>query len=380
MLRSSLYRAFGVLNRCVLGGGLLVSFTASASVDATKGFSIATYHPPMLLTKHQEGGNQAALGIIGDDDPLIIIPAHMGLGPEFTRDGSTALRYQEKLGAPDEPRVNTLGKSDPLPAFVHGVDGQTPSPVTALNSESPSLPDASKVPLASTHQIPPKSGSFGLTPKAISAGRTPNVAGSSTLSIALIFRHLPRLAVTGEQKLGGGSILVKALPPPRTFDARPIYAGLIDTRNFEKEQRCLAEAIYFEARSEPEQGQAAVAQVVLNRLKSEYYPKSICDVVYQNKERYLGCEFTFACEGKSLAINEPDSWAVATRLAKQVYEGAIYNAEVGEATHYHADYVRPYWAKALEKRDVIGRHIFYSLKPGLPGGVCPGCLLAKAAG
>jgi len=58
----------------------------------------------------------------------------------------------------------------------------------------------------------------------------------------------------------------------------------------------------------------------------------------------------------------------------------IFNAEVGYSTHYHADYVRPYWAKAMEKRDTIGRHIFYSLKPGLPGGVCPGCLLAKVAG
>jgi len=368
MLRSSLYRAFGLLNRCVLGGGLLVSFTASASVDATKGFSIATYHPPALLTKHQKGGNQAALGEIGEDDPLIIIPAHMGLGPEFTRDGSTALRYQEKLGALDEPRVNTLGKSDPLPAFVPGVDGQTPSL------------EASKAPLVRAEQKLAKAGSSGLTPKALSAGRTPNVTGSSTLSIALIFRHLPRLAGINEQKIGGGTILAKALPPPRTIDVRPMYAGLIDARNFEKEQHCLAEAIYFEARSEPEQGQAAVAQVVLNRLKSEYYPKSICDVVYQNKERYLGCEFTFACEGKSLAINEPGSWAVASRLAKEVYEGAIYNPEVGESTHYHADYVRPYWAKAMEKRDVIGRHIFYSLKPGLPGGVCPGCLLVKAAG
>jgi hypothetical protein len=304
----------------------------------------------------------------------------MGLGPEFTRDGSTALRYQEKLGALDEPRVNTLGKSDPLPAFVPGVDGQTPSLVSALSSESPALPEASKAPVASMDQPLPKSGSSGLTPMALSAGRTPNVAGSSTLSIALIFRHLPHLAVISEQKLGEGTILAKALPPPRMIDAGPIYAGLVDARNLEKEQHCLAEAIYFEARSEPEQGQAAVAQVVLNRLKSEYYPKSICDVVYQNKERYLGCEFTFACEKKSLAINEPDSWAVATRLAKQVYEGAIYNPEVGGSTHYHADYVRPYWAKALEKRDVIGRHIFYSLKPGLPGGVCPGCLLAKAAG
>jgi spore germination cell wall hydrolase CwlJ-like protein len=67
-----------------------------------------------------------------------------------------------------------------------------------------------------------------------------------------------------------------------------------------KEQRCLAEAVYFEARSEPEAGQAAVAQVVLNRVRSGLYPTSVCGVVYQNRHRHLACQFTFACEGKAL--------------------------------------------------------------------------------
>ncbi len=373
MLRSSLYRAFGLLNRCVLGGGLLVSFTASASVDATKGFSIAIYHAPVSVGAIH-GAERSA---VSDDDPIIIIPGHIGLGPEFTRDGSTALRHQDKLGNSAGERVNTLAKSDPLPAFVPGLDGQTPMAQVVSRTESRAISTASGADPQFEGPSAPRarSGSSGLTPRAMSAGRTPGVAGSSTLSIALIFRNLPQVAT-----LGGGSIVVKTLPPARLADPRPSYVGLMDMQNGEKEQRCLAEAVYFEARSEPQQGQAAVAQVVLNRLKSEYYPKSICDVVYQNKDRYLGCEFTFACEGKSLAINEPESWTVAVRLARQVYEGAIYNPEVGDSTHYHADYVRPYWAKALEKRDMIGRHIFYSLKPGLPGGVCPGCLLAKAAG
>ncbi len=134
--------------------------------------------------------------------------------------------------------------------------------------------------------------------------------------------------------------------------------------NLDKEQRCLAEAVYFEARSESEEGQAAVAQVVLNRVRSGLYPSSICGVVYQNRHRHLACQFTFACEGKSLRIAEPDSWDDAKRVASAVLEGKTYLADVGGATHYHANYVRPYWSRRLKKMDVIGRHIFYKLRPG----------------
>jgi spore germination cell wall hydrolase CwlJ-like protein len=139
---------------------------------------------------------------------------------------------------------------------------------------------------------------------------------------------------------------------------------LIDQDNAGREKRCLAEAIYFEARSEPEEGQAAVAQVVLNRASSGLYPASICGVVYQNRQRYHGCQFSFACEGKSLRINEPDAWHTAVRIAEAVSQGKTYLSDVGGSTHYHANYVRPRWAKALKKMDIIGHHIFYKLRPG----------------
>jgi hypothetical protein len=147
-------------------------------------------------------------------------------------------------------------------------------------------------------------------------------------------------------------------------DERPRYADLIDPDDLSKEQRCLAEAVYFEARSEPEAGQAAVAQVVLNRVRSGLYPSSVCGVVYQNRHRHLACQFTFACEGKKLRVGESESWERAKRVASAVLEGRTYLADVGGATHYHANYVRPYWARRLKKMDVIGRHIFYKLRPG----------------
>jgi Cell Wall Hydrolase len=144
----------------------------------------------------------------------------------------------------------------------------------------------------------------------------------------------------------------------------PGYLDLINPETMAQEQKCLAEAVYFEARSEPEAGQAAVAQVVLNRVKSGLYPSNICGVVYQNRHRYKACQFTFACEGKRLTITEPGPWESAQRVAKAVLEGERYNARVGSATHYHANYVAPYWSRKLKRNEKIGRHIFYSLRPG----------------
>jgi spore germination cell wall hydrolase CwlJ-like protein len=145
---------------------------------------------------------------------------------------------------------------------------------------------------------------------------------------------------------------------------RPDYASLIDQGKMDRERRCLAEAVYFEARSEPQEGQAAVAQVVLNRVSSGLYPSSVCGVVYQNRHRYHGCQFSFACEGKSLRITERDAWATAVRIANEVMDGHTYVSDVGRSTHYHANYVRPRWARHLKRMDVIGHHIFYRLKPG----------------
>ncbi len=128
-----------------------------------------------------------------------------------------------------------------------------------------------------------------------------------------------------------------------------------------KETRCLAEAIYFEARGEPEKGQAAVAQVVLNRVKNPTYPKTICDVVYQNSSYINACQFSFACDGLPETISEPDAWATAMSIAKKELEDekTMFLAEVGASTHYHATYVRPDWASEMTRMDKIGVHIFY---------------------
>jgi hypothetical protein len=126
-----------------------------------------------------------------------------------------------------------------------------------------------------------------------------------------------------------------------------------------KAQKCLADAIYFESRGEVKKGQIAVAQVVINRAFSGFYPSDICGVVYQNANRYLACQFTFACEGKKLIVDEPDMWKQATEISRDMLDGKLWLDEIGKATHYHAYWVHPVWVREMRKIDRIGVHTFY---------------------
>jgi spore germination cell wall hydrolase CwlJ-like protein len=126
-----------------------------------------------------------------------------------------------------------------------------------------------------------------------------------------------------------------------------------------KAEKCLADAIYFESRGEPERGQIAVAQVVMNRVFSPFYPDSVCGVVYQNAHRHLACQFTFACEGKRLVVDEPDMWEQAKRIARDTLDGKLWLSEVGKSTHYHAYWVRPSWIREMKRNYKFGVHTFY---------------------
>ena len=130
------------------------------------------------------------------------------------------------------------------------------------------------------------------------------------------------------------------------------------------QQRCLAAAIYFESRGEIEKGQAAVAQVILNRVKAPAYPNTICGVVYQNKHWRNRCQFSFACDGVYDRVNDRASWKTAVRIARDVSKGRIYLDEVADSTHYHATYVNPKWGRTMKVLTKIGVHIFYRTKNG----------------
>jgi spore germination cell wall hydrolase CwlJ-like protein len=126
-----------------------------------------------------------------------------------------------------------------------------------------------------------------------------------------------------------------------------------------KAEKCLANAVYFEARGEAVRGQIAVAQVVLNRVFSPFYPKSVCEVVYQNASRHLGCQFTFACEGIPDVITEPDAWQRAQRIARDMLDGKLWMPEVAKSTHYHAYWAHPDWVNEMKKIYKLGVHTFY---------------------
>ncbi len=150
---------------------------------------------------------------------------------------------------------------------------------------------------------------------------------------------------------------------PKTKDlSRPLtQASMIASQ---KQHWCMATAIYFEARGESYRGQVAVAQVVRNRVKHGAYPNSICSVVFQNQSWKNRCQFSFACDGVPERVNEKTAWKQAEEIATKVINGDIYLAEVANATHYHANYVRPKWAPKLKKLTNIGVHIFYRFKSG----------------
>ncbi len=133
----------------------------------------------------------------------------------------------------------------------------------------------------------------------------------------------------------------------------------------ERERRCLATAIYFEARGEPVRGQIAVGQVILNRVRSPQFPQTICGVVYQGQMQ-KGCQFSFACDGHTDMPREDEQWALAQNLAHQITSGQVWLPEVGYSTYYHANYVRPGWVNAMSKIDEIGRHIFYKKRNEVP--------------
>ena len=174
--------------------------------------------------------------------------------------------------------------------------------------------------------------------------------------------------------------LLRPVPPEdaqkanadRPFSTRPDHPaasfriGQMEEDDLSRAIECLAQAIYYEAGGEGVDGERAVAQVVLNRVRHPGFPPSICGTVYQGAERVTGCQFTFTCDGSLRRQPGGSFWSRAQRLAREALMSGSVFGPIGHATHYHADYVLPYWADSLEKQASIGRHIFYRL-PGIFG-------------
>jgi len=226
-----------------------------------------------------------------------------------------------------------VAMAGPMPRLSAKLEAPTANIVVAdpLKSYLPAEPLAQKPVLAALTAADP-AASAPATPAPILASLEPG--------IPLSMVPLPRAA--------------PGVPPPSPAERLGLKG-----KDYTKAEQCLANAIYFEARSEPVRGQMAVAQVVLNRVFSGFYPDDVCSVVYQNAGRHLACQFTFACDGKRKVINERGAWARANRIARQTLEGQIYLPEVAKSTHYHANYVRPKWAREMKRLAHFGLHSFF---------------------
>jgi hypothetical protein len=194
-----------------------------------------------------------------------------------------------------------------------------------------------------------------IQPSPASATVTIAPMAAASLIAATSGQHLVENRAIGDQ-----ARLINAAMP---FSGAPVFASRpFDLSNSDPLDRrrallCLTQAVYYEAGFEPLEGRRAVAQVVINRMRHPAFPKSVCGVVYQGARDPV-CQFSFVCDGSLYRRPALGAWQEAERVAAAALDGFV-DRSVGAATHYHADYVAPYWAPRLAKIVQIGAHIFY---------------------
>ncbi|WP_245841801.1 cell wall hydrolase [Sphingomonas lenta] len=223
------------------------------------------------------------------------------------------------------------------------------------------LPAAAGVSAASawlavrTAPLPPMPNSVVPIPVKVAAADVPQQGVEPGQELAA-----PAAGVTGTVALAAAPVLAEAAAETSTAPAAPFVTGVASSLDRARALECLTAAIYYEAASEPDAGQRAVAQVVLNRVRHPAFPATVCGVVYQGSER-RGCQFSFACDGSMARIPSRTAWARAARNAAAALAGGVY-APVGLATHYHTFAVKPAWNRSLVMTDVVGAHFFHRWK------------------
>ncbi|MDI1365911.1 MAG: cell wall hydrolase [bacterium] len=184
--------------------------------------------------------------------------------------------------------------------------------------------------------------------------------------VALLVERLEKRQTNSLVPRSGPLMLRASFGGPFNSPVSPFrMANVLDSS---RELDCLADAVYYEARGEGARGQAAVAQVVLNRVRHPAFPKSVCGVVFQGAARRTGCQFSFACDGSMNRTRERGAWGRAEKIASRALAGAVM-AEVGAATHFHTTGVSPGWGPRLLRVGQVGLHVFYRFggHAGAPG-------------
>lgn len=173
--------------------------------------------------------------------------------------------------------------------------------------------------------------------------------------------QLPVAGGLAQQAAPNPGILNAGTLNPGTLNPGPAAASFMMAGSYtdrSRAEQCLTMAVYYEAASESDDGQRAVAQVVMNRVSHPSYPDNICGVVFQGWQRKTGCQFTFTCDGSLARQPAQAGWRRAARVARASLGGYVFR-QAGLATHYHTLAVNPYWASSLDPVAVIGAHRFY---------------------
>ncbi|MDE1568412.1 cell wall hydrolase [Aquabacter sp. P-9] len=327
--------------------------------DSAAGASAEAFPPPLVLgtlTKGSEGG--PAPDPMGPDllAPEITAPALSGeaaadlFGPE----PAAGLAYLELAldtlltlpGLVDDAAEDPLALSEGELAAPAGPE------VAGLEATPPAGADDDRTE-ASTDSSAPSDAEAQLAALMDSWGADQPVQRDASLIFGRDTRLFP--ALTFQHAEDGTEGEEPAMP---SIVTPAIRLSLMGAERAQAE-KCLAEAIYYESRGEPKRGQIAVAQVIMNRVFSGYYPADVCKTVYQNAHRHLACQFTFACDDVPDVIREPDMWVQAKQISADMLDGKLWLPSVGRATHYHAYWVHPRWVREMRKLDKIGVHTFY---------------------
>lgn len=264
------------------------------------------------------------------------------------------------VDAPLDPELEAALQSDPLPQYEGTTNDASLAALQADNVEASIDPqpqiDNFKVKNARLFfggtTLGPQIGAL----QRWEPGEAPVIVGDPDMKK---LAALPAPDADANEKPGETVAGKGAAPTEVKRPKSPAERLMLDGKQRAKAEKCLTDAVYFESRGESVRGQIAVAQVVMNRVFSRFYPDNVCGVVYQNAHRRLACQFTFACDGIRDVVKEPDMWERAKKIARETLDGRLWLPEVGKSTHYHAYWVRPSWTRQMHKLYKVGVHTFY---------------------
>ena len=388
-----------------LAGLDLSEVDVTGSVDRSRFFGAIDAEPRRVFPTVNREGKGDRLVPVQSREPAMQPAQEPGAEPsgDVPGDGSslrTVPGYDVSMSLEQSPQIPLSDEADPpagpeaAPSFVESVTedkaDEPESVVVALPEQAPATDGsqfaalAPKADMKTEARMPADSGTPSFGEEAASKSRVyfgaaplgggndriePWAEGAAPILLPATpvlesqdrndpdFKRLapPAAAVSAGETVAAKGEVTGAGKRPKSPAER---LGLIGPARA-KQEKCLTDAVYFESRGEAVNGQVAVAQVVMNRVFSGFYPSTVCGVVYQNAHRKLACQFTFACDGIPDVVKEPEAWEVAKKIARETLDGRLWLKAVGKATHYHAFWVRPNWIREMAKLQKLGVHTFY---------------------